>query len=168
MSNGLGRRHTISMLVENRPGVLTRVAGVFARRGYNIDSLAVAPSTGEAESRMTVVVWAEDDTVLKQICAQVGKLIDVRSVSDHTDQQVVARELALIKVRCEDEHRGELLQIITVFRARTVDISADEIIVEVTGSREKIDAMLRLFAKYAILELSRTGEIILARGMQAT
>ncbi|NUP99736.1 MAG: acetolactate synthase small subunit [Armatimonadetes bacterium] len=162
------RLHTISVLVENRPGVLTRVAGLFARRGYNIDSLAVSTTANRGISRMTIVVGAEDDGVLTQICKQVGKLIDVISVNDHTDEAVVARELALIKVNCDHETRAELMQIIDVFRARTVDIAEGELILEVTGNRDKIDAMLKLMEKYGIREMARTGEIILARGLQPT
>jgi acetolactate synthase-1/3 small subunit len=168
MSARSERPHTLSVLVENRPGVLTRVAGLFARRGYNIDSLAVATTSDPAISRMTVVVRTEDDQVLNQICRQVGKLIDVINVSDHTDEAVVARELALVKINCDDTSRADVLQIINVFRARTVDIAEGEITVEVTGSREKLDAMMRLLTKYGILEMARTGEVILARGLQPT
>lgn len=160
--------HTISMLVENRPGVLTRVAGLFSRRGYNIDSLAVSTTADPEISRMTVVVRAPDEHVLRQICKQVEKLVDVKSVNDHTHEAVVARELALIKVSLEPEERAELMQIVDVFRARTVDIAEGEIIIEVTGNRDKIDAMLRLLRKYGILEMARTGEVILARGLQPT
>ena len=163
-----GRPHTISVLVENRPGVLTRVAGLFARRGYNIDSLAVAATSEPAISRMTAVVRASDEMVLQQICKQVGKLVDVISVNDHTDEAVVARELALVKVNCDENNRAEVIQIITVFRARTVDIADGEMVIEVTGARDKIDAMLRLLDKYGILEMARTGEVILARGLQPT
>jgi acetolactate synthase-1/3 small subunit len=162
------RSHTLSILVENRPGVLARIAGLFARRGYNIDSLAVAATADPRISRMTVVVLAADESVLRQICRQVGKLIDVISVNDHTDEKVVNRELLLVKVRCDDTNRAEVFQVLNVFRARTVDIADGEVIVEVTGSRDKIDALLRLLDKYGILELMRTGEIILARGMQPT
>ncbi len=161
------RLHTISVLVENRPGVLTRIAGLFARRGYNIDSLAVSTTWDPLTSRMTIVVHA-DDAVLSQICKQVEKLIDVISVNDHTDEAVVARELALIKIRCENGVRAELMQIVDVFRARTVDIGEGEMTIEVTGNREKIDALLKLVAKYGILEMARTGEVILARGLQPT
>ncbi len=161
------RLHTISVLVENRPGVLTRVAGLFARRGYNIDSLAVSTTANPEISRMTIVVHA-DDQVLQQICKQVEKLIDVISVNDHTDEAVVARELALIKVNCDNESRAELMQIVDVFRARTVDIAEGEMIVEVTGNRDKIDAMLKLMEKYGVREMARTGEVILARGLQPT
>lgn len=162
------RLHTISVLVENRPGVLTRVAGLFARRGYNIDSLAVSTTADAGISRMTIVVAAEDAQVLGQICKQVDKLIDVIGVNDHTEEAVVARELALIKVNCTDLNRSELLQVVEVFRARTVDIGDNEVIVEVTGNRDKINAMLKLMAKYGIREMARTGEVILARGLQPT
>lgn len=162
------RLHTISVLVENRPGVLTRVAGLFARRGYNIDSLAVSTTANPDTSRMTIVVGAADDRVLEQICKQIFKLIDVIAVNDHTDEAVVARELALLKVNCESESRAELMQIVDVFRARIVDIAEGELIIEVTGNRPKIDAMLKLMEKYGIREMARTGEVILARGLQPT
>lgn len=162
------RLHTISMLVEDRPGVLTRVAGLFARRGYNIDSLAVSNAAQPHTSRISVVLHAEDEQVLRQICKQVEKLVDVISVNDHTDEAVVARELALIKVNVDNDWRAELMQIVEVFRARTVDIADGEMIIEVTGNRDKIDAMLRLLEKYGIRELARTGEVILARGAQPT
>ncbi len=168
ISSSRRRLHTISVLVENRPGVLTRVAGLFARRGYNIDSLAVSTTANPEISRMTIVVGAADEQVLTQICKQVDKLIDVIHVSDHTDEAVVARELALIKVNCEDHNRAELMQIVDVFRARTVDIAEGEVIVEVTGNRDKIDAMLKLMEKYGVREMARTGEVILARGLQPT
>ena len=161
-------QHTISVLVENRPGVLTRVAGLFARRGYNIDSLAVSTTDDHAISRMTIVVHAADESVLTQICKQVHKLVDVISVNDHTDEAVVTRELALIKVNLDGENRAELMQIVEVFRARTVDIAEGEIIIEVTGNRDKIDALLKLVRKYGIREMARTGEIILSRGVQPT
>jgi len=168
VSSARRRLHTISVLVENRPGVLTRVAGLFARRGYNIDSLAVSTTANPEISRMTIVVGAADEMVLSQICKQVDKLIDVITVSDHTEEAVVARELALIKVNCEDQNRAELLQIVDVFRARTVDIAEGEVIIEVTGNRDKIDAMLKLMEKYGVREMARTGEVILARGLQPT
>jgi len=114
------------------------------------------------------VVRAADEMVLLQICKQVGKLVDVISVNDHTDEAVVARELALVKVNCDENNRAEVIQIITVFRARTVDIADGEMVIEVTGARDKIDAMLRLLDKYGILEMARTGEVILARGLQPT
>ncbi|MCC7494364.1 MAG: acetolactate synthase small subunit [Fimbriimonadaceae bacterium] len=168
--NGSGprtRSHTISVEVENRPGVLTRVAGLFARRGYNIESLAVSTTERPDTSRMTIVVDA-DDAVLSQICRQVGKLIDVKAVNDNTDVAVVARELALLKVACGSADRPELIQFCDVFRARIVDLAEGEMIIEVTGNRPKIDAFIKLLDKFAIIEMARTGEILLARGLQDT
>lgn len=165
-NGGWSRPHTISVLVENKPGVLTRVAGLFARRGYNIDSLAVAATDDPGLSRMTVVVQTKDELVLSQICAQVEKLIDVHSINDHTEEAIVARELALVKVRCDDASLAAILQIVTVFRARTVDIAEGEVVIEVTGARDKIDAMLRLLERHGIVEMARTGEVILSRGVQ--
>ncbi|HIE51816.1 MAG TPA: acetolactate synthase small subunit [Armatimonadetes bacterium] len=160
-------RHTISVLVENRPGVLARVAGLFRRRGFNIESLAVSTTQDPQTSRMTIVVLG-DKQVLEQINKQLFKLVDVIAVNDHTGEKVVSRELGLIKVRAEAADRSEIMQIVDIFRAQIVDVGEKEVVVEVTGDREKIDALMYLLAKFGILEMARTGEIVLARGMQAT
>lgn len=174
MRNGNGSKnhlHTISVLVENRAGVLARVAGLFSRRGYNIESLSVNTTQDPNTSRMTIVVKderGEGDVVLDQINKQLSKLIDVISVNDHTGEEVVARELGLIKLNVTAVTRAELMQIVDIFRARIVDLAEEEMIVEVTGGRDKIDAFLRLVKKFGIREMARTGEVILARGMQET
>lgn len=160
-------RHTISVLVENRPGVLARVAGLFSRRGFNIESLSVNTTKDPQTSRMTIVTNG-DEQVLEQINKQLSKLIDVISVNDHTGEAVVNRELALIKVYATPETRGEIIQMADIFRARIVDVSEEEMTLEVTGSYDKIDAFLRLLDKFGIIEMARTGEVILTRSMQPT
>lgn len=160
-------KHAISVLVENRPGVLARTAGLFSRRGYNIDSLAVATTEDPAISRMTIVVEGED-SILEQITKQLYKLMDVIKVLDHTTEDVVSRELALIKVNAEPRMRSEIMQIAQLFRANIVDVGDKTFIVEVTGKAEKIDAMESLLQQYGIQEMMRTGRIVLARGSKST
>lgn len=156
-------KHTISVLVNNRPGVLARAAGLFARRGYNIDSLAVSTTEDPDMSRMTIVVEGPD-AVLEQISKQLYKLMDVIKVLDHQDEQVVNRELALIKVDADASVRGEIMQTVSIFRANIVDVSGRTFIVEVTGSADKVDALTNLLRKYGIKEMMRTGRIVLSRG----
>lgn len=159
--------HTISVLVENRAGVLARVAHLFARRGFNIESLAVSRTEDPTVSRMTIVV-AGDDVAFTQMGKQMMKLIDVIKVIDHTRDDLVGRELALIKVRANASARGEIMQIANVFRANLVDISSDTIMIEVTGKTDKVDAIQRMLEKFEILELVRTGVIALVRGPKQT
>ena len=156
-------KHTISVLVNNRPGVLARTAGLFARRGFNIDSLAVSTTQDPAVSRMTIVVDGPD-AVLEQISKQLYKLLDVIKVLDHQDESVVIRELALVKVDAEPSVRGEIMQTVAIFRANIVDVSDRTFTIEVTGSAEKIDALTSLLRKYGIREMMRTGRIVLSRG----
>lgn len=156
-------QHTITALVENRPGVLARVASLFARRGYNIESLAVSITDDPTVSRMTIVVSGDEQT-LEQINKQLNKLIDVIKVVDYTGTPVVDRELALIKVTAEPERRTEIMQIVDIFRAKIIDISERTFTVEVTGSSDKIDAMERLLQPFGIVEMVRTGRIVMARG----
>ena len=157
------QQHTITVLVENKPGVLARVSGLFARRGFNIESLAVSITADETVSRMTIVATG-DAAVLDQITKQLNKLIDVIKVFDYTDQPVVDRELAMIKVKAEAKSRGEIMQIVDIFRAKIIDISDKTFTVEVTGSVEKINAMESLLVPYGIQELVRTGKITMVRG----
>jgi len=157
------QQHTITVLVENRPGVLARVSGLFARRGFNIESLAVSITADPTVSRMTIVV-SGDTAVLDQITKQLNKLIDVIKVFDYTDQQIVERELAMVKVNAEAKNRGEIMQIVDIFRAKIIDISDRTFTVEVTGSVEKINAMENLLLPYGIQELVRTGKIAMVRG----
>ncbi len=156
-------KHTISVLVNNRPGVLARTAGLFARRGFNIDSLAVSTTQDPDVSRMTIVVDGPD-AVLEQISKQLYKLLDVIKVLDHQGESIVTRELALVKVDADPSLRGEIMQTVSIFRANIVDVSDRTFTVEVTGGAEKIDALVNLLSKYGIREMMRTGRIVLSRG----
>jgi acetolactate synthase I/III small subunit len=156
-------QHTITVLVENRPGVLARASGLFARRGYNIESLAVSITDDPTVSRMTIVV-SGDEQDLDQITKQLNKLIDVIKVWDYTGSPVVDRELALIKVTADPDRRGEIMQITDIFRAKIIDVSERTFTVEVTGSSDKIDALESLLKPFGIVEMVRTGRIVLARG----
>ncbi|KCZ72887.1 acetolactate synthase, small subunit [Candidatus Methanoperedens nitroreducens] len=156
-------KHTVAVLVENRPGVLTRVAGLFSRRGFNIESLAVGITENPDTSRMTIVVNG-DDHVLEQVMKQLNKLIDVIRVSDISHDETVHRELALIKVGVDSSTRAEVMQIVDVFRAKIVDVGVRSIVVEVTGDESKINAMEQLLRQFGIKEMVRTGKIAMNRG----
>ena len=156
-------KHTLAILVENRPGVLARVAGLFMRRGYNIESIAVGATEDPTVSRMTIVVEGDKRDV-EQITKNVHKLIEVLKVTDLTEEKMVDRELALIKVTAEAANRSEILQIVDIFRAKIVDVSERSVIVEVTGDEGKVDAMVRMLRPYGIKELVRTGKVAMARG----
>lgn len=156
-------KHTLSVLVENRPGVLTRVAGLFARRGYNIDSLAVGMTEDPEISRMTIVVDG-DEYVIQQVTKQLNKLIDVLEVLDITDHPYVERELILIRVKAEPALRGEIMQIVDIFRARIVDIGKDSLIIETTGDLGKINAIVSSMKPFGITEVVRTGKVAMVRG----
>ncbi|MFO8014851.1 MAG: acetolactate synthase small subunit [Phycisphaerae bacterium] len=156
-------RHVISTVVENKPGVLAHIAGLFAGRGFNIDSLAVGETEDPARSRMTVVVRG-DDAVLEQVRKQLGKIIDVIKVTDYSDAKIVERDLMLIKVSARPEKRGEIFEIVDVFRGKVVDIGPKHLTLEVSGPEEKINAFVDLLRPYGIKEVVRTGRIALARG----
>jgi acetolactate synthase-1/3 small subunit len=156
-------KRTLAVLVENKPGVLTRVAGLFARRGYNIESLAVGPTENPSISRMTIVVDADERTV-EQVCKQLNKLIDVIKLSDITQDPHVGRELILVKVNADPQVRGEIMQIVEIFRARIVDIARDSLIIEATGDEDKINAIVAALRPFGIREVARTGKIALVRG----
>jgi acetolactate synthase-1/3 small subunit len=156
-------KHTLSVLVENKPGVLTRIAGLFARRGFNIDSLAVGPTEYPDVSRMTIVVNVEDNP-LEQVTKQLNKLIDIIKVIDFTDGSGVERELALIKVTAEDESRAEVLRIVDIFRAKIIDVTPRSYTIEATGNPVKIDAILDLLRPLGLKELVRTGAVAIGRG----
>jgi acetolactate synthase-1/3 small subunit len=156
-------KHTISVLVNNQPGVLARTASLFARRGFNIDSLAVNATQDPKVSRMTILVDGAD-AALEQITKQLYKLLDVIKVLDHQNEAVVVRELGLVKVHASSRDRGEIMQIANIFRANVVDVAGETFIVEATGSSEKIDALIDLLSKYGIKEMVRTGRIVLTRG----
>ena len=159
-------QHTITALVENRPGVLARVTGLFARRGFNIESLAVSITEDSTVSRMTLVVGG-DEKALEQISKQLNKLIDVIKVYDYTDTPNVARELALIKVNAETSRRAEIMQICDIFRAKIIDVSERTLTIEVTGPVAKVDALKNLLEPYGIKEVVRTGKIVVARGARS-
>jgi acetolactate synthase-1/3 small subunit len=156
-------QHTITVLVENKPGVLARVSGLFARRGYNIESLSVSITDDPAVSRMTIVVAGDADT-LEQITKQLHKLIDTLKVYDYLDTPMLERELALIKVNAEPGQRAELLQLIEIFRGKVIDVSEKTFVVEVTGSGDKIDAFEKQMEAFGVRELVRTGRIAMMRG----
>jgi acetolactate synthase-1/3 small subunit len=155
--------HTISVLVEDRPGVLTRVAGLFSARGFNIDSLAVGPTSDDGLSRMTIVVQV-DRKPLEQITKQLNKLINVIKIVEHDPGDAVERELMLVKVRAGGDDRPRVLEIASVFRANIVDVTSGTLTLEATGKPEKLDALLQLLGDFGVIELSRTGRIALARG----
>ena len=156
-------QHTITVLVENKPGVLARVSGLFARRGFNIESLAVSITDDPTISRMSIVV-SGDDSVLDQINKQTDKLIDVIKVIDYVDTPIVERELAMIKVNAENMQRAEIMQIVDIFHAKIIDISETTFTIEVTGNTDKVDAIERLLVPFGIKEMVRTGMIAMARG----
>ena len=157
-------RHAVfSILVENSAGVLSRVAGLFSRRGYNIDSLTVGETTDPKVSRMTVTVTGDDD-VLEQIEKQLSKLIDVKEVVELPAEASVCRELVLVKVECDTTRRQELIAISDIFRANIVDVSTESVIIELTGAQSKLNAFIELLNGFKITELARTGITGLARG----
>jgi acetolactate synthase-1/3 small subunit len=156
-------KHTLAILVENKPGVLTRVAGLFSRRGFNIESLAVGVTENPDTSRITIVV-SGDDHILEQVEKQLNKLIDVIRVSDIPAGESVNRELALIKVGVDSSTRAEVMQIVDIFRAKIVDVGIKSLIIEVTGDESKINAIEQLLRQFGIKEMVRTGKIALNRG----
>ncbi|MFD0588544.1 acetolactate synthase small subunit [Paenibacillus sp. GCM10027627] len=157
------KKHTIAVIVNDQPGVLQRVSGLFGRRGFNIESITVGTSEEQGLSRM-VIVTSGDDHTLEQITKQLYKLIDVIKVVDLSANAMVARELALIKVHAEPASRPEILGVVETFRAAVVDIGTHSLMVQVVGDTEKIDAMVELLKPYGIRELSRTGVTALNRG----
>jgi acetolactate synthase-1/3 small subunit len=155
-------RHTISVIVENKFGVLARVSGMFSGRGFNIDTLNVAPMHDPSMSRITVVLKG-DDSALDMVIKQLRKLVNVVDVLDFKEGQAVARELVLVKVRADNRTRPELLQIKDIFRAKIVHLSLDALIIEATGDDEKVTALLGLLEPFGIIELARTGRLALKR-----
>ena len=155
-------RHTISILVENKFGVLTRVAGMFSGRGFNIDTLNVGPTLDASASRMTIVVRG-DDKVLEQVTKQLEKLVDVIDVQDFRDEEYVDRELVLLRVTATSKTRAEVMQICDIFRAKIIDVQAEKLAIEVTGTENKINKFLSLMETFGISDLTRTGKIALAR-----
>jgi acetolactate synthase-1/3 small subunit len=155
--------HTISVLVEDRPGVLTRIAGLFAARGFNIDSLAVGATEQPGISRMTIVINVEDNP-LEQVTKQLNKLVNVIKILEHDAGSAVERELMLVKVRANGDARARVMEIADVFRVNVVDVTPDTLTLEASGKPEKLEALLGLLRDFGVVELSRTGRIALGRG----
>ncbi|MGH3472286.1 MAG: acetolactate synthase small subunit [Nocardioidaceae bacterium] len=156
-------RHTLSVLVENRPGVLARVAALFSRRGFNIESLAVGPTEHDDISRMTIAVNV-DRLALEQVTKQLNKLIEVLKIVEVEAPDAVERELALIKVRADEQTRSQVLEIVQLFRAKVVDVATDAVTIEVTGNRDKLEALLRVLDPYGVRELVQSGMVAISRG----
>jgi acetolactate synthase, small subunit len=162
-----GRRHVLSILVENKPGVLTRIAGLFARRGFNIDTLTVGPTDDEHLSRITLTVDGALHPI-DQVTKQLHKLINVLKIRDLEPADTVTRELALFKVAADGTQRAEVMQICDIFRGKVVDVTKRSIIVEITGGRDKIEALERMLRPFGLIEMMRTGEIAINRGRGET
>ena len=163
MSATASPTHTLSVLVEDKPGVLARVAALFSRRGFNIESLAVGATEQKNMSRMTIVVTAEE-TPLEQITKQLNKLVNVIKIVEQDEENCVARELALIKVRADAATRSQVAEAVNLFRAKVVDVSPESLTVEATGTREKIDALLRVLEPFGVREIVQSGLVSLSRG----
>ncbi|HMS38171.1 MAG TPA: acetolactate synthase small subunit [Arachnia sp.] len=157
------KNHTLSILVSNRPGVLTRIAALFSRRGFNIESLAVGPTEREEISRMTVVAQVEDDAALEQIVKQLNKLVEVRKVLE-LGASAVQREMVLVKVRADAATRSQVIDVVSLFRGKAVDVSATTITIEATGSTDKLAALLEMLAPHGVVELVQSGQVALGRG----
>ena len=155
--------HTLSVLVEDKPGVLARVASLFSRRGFNIQSLAVGATEQKNLSRMTIVV-AVEDLPLEQVSKQLHKLINVIKVVEQETENSVERELALIKVRADAGHRGQVIEAVNLFRAKVIDVSTESLIIETTGTQEKLDALLQVLEPYGIREIVQSGVVSMTRG----
>ena len=158
-------KHIISALVMNKPGVLAHIAGLFSARGFNIDSLAVGETESPGHSRMTIVVNG-DDAVLEQVRKQLGTVIDVVKIQDFSGLRHVARDLALIRVNAPVARRSEIIELASIFRAGVVDVGSNEVMIEIAGAEDKIEAFVQLLIPYGIKELARTGRIALTRAVQ--
>ena len=162
-----GRKHILSILVENKPGVLTRIAGLFARRGFNIDTLAVGPTEDERVSRITLTL---DGAVhpIDQVTKQLHKLVNVLKIRDLEPEETLARELAIFKIAADGSARAEVMQICEIFRAKIVDVTRRSVIAEITGTCDKVDAFEQLVRPFGLIEMARTGEIAISRGRSET
>ncbi|HUZ78453.1 MAG TPA: acetolactate synthase small subunit [Chloroflexota bacterium] len=160
-------KHTLVALLEDEPGALNRVVSLFRARGFNIESMTVGPTETPRLSRLTLVVQASD-SMLEQITKQLYKVIEVLKVTDLSEDKVIARELALIKVSCTGQTRAEVMQIADIYRAKIVDVALDSVVVECTGEEEKIDSLTTLLRKFGIKEISRTGRVAMLRGVSGT
>ncbi|MBO0767948.1 MAG: acetolactate synthase small subunit [Solirubrobacterales bacterium] len=162
-----GRKHIVALMVENKPGVLTRIAGLFARRGFNIDTLAVGPTDDPELSRITLTL---DGAVhpIDQVTKQLHKLVNVIKIRDLEPEETLARELAMFKIAADGAARAEVMQIVEIFRAKIVDVSRRAVVVEVTGTADKVEAFENLVRPFGLVEMVRTGEIAIARGRSET
>lgn len=167
MTNTDLQKHTFSLYVANRPGVLIRISLLFARRGFNIDSLVVSEAHDPRFSQMNIVASGDKKT-LDQILKQLNKLVDVIHAKDYAGMDAIQKELALIKVKCKPEERMEVLQISAAFKCQTVDLTDSSITFQTTGSTEKLDALHRMLDKFGVIEIVRTGKILMARGEDIT
>jgi acetolactate synthase-1/3 small subunit len=156
-------RHTLSVLVENKPGVLARIAGLFSRRGFNIDSLAVGPTEHPEVSRMTIVVNVEENP-LEQVTKQLNKLVEVIKIVELDGSSSVNRELLLVKVRADAESRGQVLDVVQLFNAKVVDIAPDAVTIEITGNTDKLSDFLRVIEPFGVRELVQSGMVAIGRG----
>ena len=162
-----GRKHILSILVENKPGVLTRIAGLFARRGFNINTLAVGPTDDPTLSRITLTLDGAMHPI-DQVTKQLHKLVNVIKIRDLEPSETVARELALFKISADGASRAEVMQLVEIFRGKIIDVSKRSVIIEVTGSRDKIEAFERMVRPFGLIEMARTGEIAISRGRGET
>ena len=162
-----GRKHVLSILVENKPGVLTRIAGLFARRGFNIDTLAVGPTDDERISRITLTLDGALHPI-DQVTKQLHKLVNVLKIRDLEPRETLARELAMFKVSADGVARAEVMQICEIFRGKVVDVTKRSVVIELTGTYDKIDAFEALVRPFGLIEMARTGEIAIARGRAET
>jgi acetolactate synthase-1/3 small subunit len=158
-------RHILSVLVDNEPGVLSRVSGLFSGRGFNIESLNVAPTLEEEESIMTIITLG-DEQIVEQIIKQLRKLVTVIKVVDLTEVKNVEREMILLKVSAEESKRAEILRLVDVFRCKIVDVGLDEFVIEMTGTQDKLMALVNLMQRFGIKEIARTGAVAMRRSMQ--
>lgn len=155
--------HTLSVLVEDRPGVLARVAGLFSRRGFNIESLAVGPTETVGVSRITLVTVVDDERFVEQLVKQLNKLIETLKVVELEDS-AVKRELMLVKVKCDHENRGSVIDVVSLFRGKAVDVGLSSVTIEVTGSHDKLEALITMLQPYGIIEIVKSGQVALGRG----
>jgi acetolactate synthase-1/3 small subunit len=159
-------KHTLSVLVENQPGVLARIAGLFARRGYNIESLAVGPTEYDEVSRMTIVVNVEDNP-LEQVTKQLNKLINVLKIVELEASSSVSREIALVKVKADVANRAQVIEVVELFRAKVIDVASDALTIEATGGADKLDALLKMLEPFGIKELVQSGMVAVGRGSRS-
>jgi acetolactate synthase I/III small subunit len=162
-----GRKHILTLLVENKPGVLARIAGLFSRRGFNIETLAVGPTDDPSLSRMTLTLDGALHPI-DQVTKQLHKLVNVIKIRDLEPAETVARELALFKISADGGSRGEVMQVVEIFRGKIIDVTRRSVIVEVTGTWEKIEAFERMVRPFGLVEMARTGEIAISRGRGET